>query len=265
MKLLCIGLLLSGAAGSLIRQKTNTALAADSAVDPAKWGALDLIKEMNRDLLRVNIRFGRVRSFLQLAVADSPAATKGKPVKAVAKTADKKAAQKPKFNPEDAVAQMDKMGPEQMPAMLGLLKGMYGSWKDKIGTANKREKEEKKDFDAEIKNLEEKKKRFKGDANATKTYDNIEKYWRRQRSIAHRQYHTVLKIAHGGMEKFKSVMHAMQAAVDGKKPDEKTMKAVQSMEMPEVVLLQQVESLTRWTRGAMSGLRDAKNPYPGQL
>merc|ERR1719335_793833 len=109
---------------------------------------------------------------------------------------------------------------------------MYASWKDKIGSANKREKDEKASFDDEIKNLEAKKKKFAGDANATKTYDGIEKYWRRQRQIAHRQYHTVLKIAHGGMEKFKSVMHAMQAAVDGKKPDEKTLKAVQSMEMP---------------------------------
>merc|ERR1719235_372521 len=214
----------------------------------------------------MNAKLGGVRSFLQVSVTDSPAATKGKPVKAVvAKHADKKAAEKPKFDPQAAVAQMDKMGPAQMPAMLGLLKGMYSSWKEKIGTANKREKEEKKDYDEEIKNMEEKKRKFKDDANASKTYDNIEKYWRRQRSIAHRQYHTVLKIARGGMEKFKSVMHAMQAAVDGKKPDAATMKKVQAMEMPEVVLLQEVESLQKWTRGAMSGLRDAKNPYPGML
>merc|ERR1719313_296982 len=222
---------------------------------------------MNSDLLRMNAKMGGVHSFLQMSVVDSPAsaATKGKPVKAVAKSVDKKAAEKPKFDPEAAVAQMEKMGPAQMPAMLGLLKGMYSSWKEKIGTANKREKDEKAEFDEEMKNMEAKKKRFKDDANATKTYDNIEKYWKRQRQIAHRQYHTVLKIAHGGMEKFKSVMHAMQSAIDGKKPDEKTLKAVQSMEMPEVVLLQQVQSLQRWTRGAMSGLRDAKNPYPGQL
>merc|ERR1719235_1708300 len=214
----------------------------------------------------MNAKLGGVRSFLQVSVADSPAATKGKPVKAVvAKHADKKAAEKPKFDPEAAVAQMDKMGVKDMPAMLGLLKGMYSSWKDKIGTANKREKEEKKEFDEEMKNMEAKKKRFQGDANATKTYDNIEKYWRRQRAIAHRQYHTVLKIAHGGMEKFKSVMQAMQSAIDGKKPDAATMKKVQSMEMPEVVLLQEVESLQKWTRGAMSGLRDAKNPYPGMF
>merc|ERR1719240_790964 len=173
----------------------------------------------------MNAKLGGVRSFPQVSVTDSPAATKGKPVKAVvAKHADKKAAEKPKFDPQAAVAQMDKMGPAQMPAMLGLLKGMYASWKEKIGTANKREKEEKAEFDEEMKNIEAKKRRFKDDANATKTYDNIEKYWRRQRSIAHRQYHTVLKIAHGGMEKFKSVMHDMQQAVDGTKPDAATKK-----------------------------------------
>merc|ERR1719207_127735 len=68
----------------------------------------------------MNAKLGGVRSFLQVSVTDSPAATKGKPVKAVvAKHADKKAAEKPKFDPQAAVAQMDKMGPAQMPAMLG--------------------------------------------------------------------------------------------------------------------------------------------------
>jgi len=225
-----------------------------------------LISQMNSDLVRMNAKIGGVRSFLQLAVSDSPATTKGKPGKPVVKSANKKADEKKaKFDAQAAVAQMDKMGPAQMPAMLGLLKGMYANWKDKIGTANKREKDEKKDYDEEIKNLEAKKKKFKDDVNATKTYDGIEKYWKRQRSIAHRQYHTVLKLAHGGMEKFKTVMKAMQAAVDGKKPDAKTLAKVQSMEMPEVVLLQQVESLSRWSRGALSLLRDAKNPYPGML
>jgi hypothetical protein len=247
-------------AGSLIK-KADTTIGVESRVDPSKWGVLDLISEMNTDLVRMNAKINGVRSFLQLSTADSPATTKGKPLKPVVKKAD----EKPKFDPTEAVKQMDKMGPAQMPAMLGLLKGMYASWKEKIGTANRREKDEKKDFDEEIKNLEAKKKRFKDDVNATKTYDGIEKYWKRQRDIAHRQYHTVLKLAHGGMEKFKTVMHAMQSAVDGKKPDAKTLAKVQSMEMPEVVLLQQVESLSRWSRGALSLLRDAKNPYPGML
>jgi len=226
-----------------------------------------LMEEMNRDLVQMKSKLGGVRSFLQVSVADSPDASKGKPkaavVKAAAKSTEKPA--KKTFDAQAAVAQMDKMGPAQMPAMLGLLNGMYGSWKDKIGTANKREKDEKKVYDAEIKNLDEKLKKFKGDVNATKTYTNIEKYWKRQREIAHRQYHTVLKIAHGGMEKFKSVMHAMQGAIDKKKPSAEEAKKIQAMEMPEVVLLQKVDSLQRWARGAVSLLRDAKNPYPGML
>ena len=31
------------------------------------------------------------------------------------------------------------------------------------------------------------------------TYDRIENYWKRQRSISHRQYHTALKIMHSGI------------------------------------------------------------------
>merc|ERR1719265_131488 len=257
MKFYPTGLLLYWAAtgtGSLLRKSDSV-----SGVDPSKWGVLDLIGQMNSDLVRLNAKIGGVKSFLQLSVSDSPATTKGKPVKAVAKPVKKAVEQNPKFDPQAAVAQMDKMGPAQMPAMLGLLKGMYSSWKEKIGTANKREKDEKRDFDAEIKNLEAKKKKFKGDENATKTYDGIEKYWKRQREIAHRQYHTVLKIAHAGMQKFKTVMGAMQQAIDSKKPDPATLKKIQSMEMPEVVLLQKVESLTHWAHHTISLLRDAKN------
>merc|ERR1719191_1719266 len=110
--------------------------------------------------------------------------------------------------------------PKQMPAMVTLLKGMYDTWKDKITQENKYEQQQKKTFDQTIKELEVKKLKFKNDANATKTYDNIEKYWKRQREIAHRQYHTVLKIAHGGMMKFKSVMGAMEGAIQGKKPSQ---------------------------------------------
>ena len=32
----------------------------------------------------------------------------------------------------------------------------------------------------------------KFDANSTKTYDKIEKYWRLQRNIAHRQYRALI-------------------------------------------------------------------------
>merc|ERR1719482_2716001 len=200
----------------------------------------------------MNSRLAGVQSFLQVGIADSPASSKqGKSQSTVVKTAESvaKTVKKP-FDAQAVVMEMDSlpaMGKAEMPAMLGLLKEMYGGWKEKIGIANKREKEQKKDFDATIRDLETKKNTNKADANWTQTYDKIEKYWSLQRKIAHRQYHTVLKLAHAGMAKFKTVMTAMQAAIDSKKPDPATLKKVKAMEMPEVVLLQMVEGLTQWS------------------
>lgn len=210
-----------------------------------KWGAVDLIDQMDRDLGKLSRSIGRARSFIQLAGDPAPTIH----------------AKKTKFDIQGAVKQMDGMGPAQMPGMLVLLKGMYQSWKDKIGTANQREKSQKEEYKGQIDDLELKKRKYKGDANATQTYDKIEKYWKRQRDIAHRQYHTVLKIAHGGMMKFKSVMGAMEGAIDGKKPTSEQLKVVQ--QEPEVVLLQTVEQLSRWSKGALSQLRDSKNPTLG--
>merc|ERR1719272_2812463 len=105
----------------------------------------------------------------------------------------------------------------QMPAMLGLVEGMYDAWKDKIGVANKAEQKAKKTFDSTIQGLESKKKACGKDKDAMETYDKIERYWQRQREISHRQYHTALKLMHSGMEKFKMVGSAMKDAVAGKK------------------------------------------------
>merc|ERR1719420_2137631 len=123
---------------------------------------------------------------------------------------------------------------------------MYGSWKDKIGDANRREKEEKKAFDSNMRDLETKKAKNKDDAGWVKTFDRVERYRKLQRSIAHRQYHTVLKIAHAGMAKFRTVMGAMESAIDEGKPSKEQLKKLQSMEVPEVVLLQSCEELSHW-------------------
>eukprot|EP00746_Dinoflagellata_sp_MGD_P002193 gnl/MRDRNA2_/MRDRNA2_104238_c0_seq1.p1 gnl/MRDRNA2_/MRDRNA2_104238_c0~~gnl/MRDRNA2_/MRDRNA2_104238_c0_seq1.p1 ORF type:complete len:276 (-),score=61.46 gnl/MRDRNA2_/MRDRNA2_104238_c0_seq1:74-901(-) len=253
--------------GSLIRRKADNA----PVVDAMKWGVSDLIDQMNGDLMKMNSRLGSLRSFLQVGVVDSPASSKGSSSRSAPVDAIKpatKAGSRKSFDPQAVVMQMDslnQMGSAQLPAMLGLLTEMYSGWKEKIGVANKREKEEKTEFDTTIRDLELKKKRSKTgdakfDANSTKTYDKIEKYWRLQRKIAHRQYHTVLKLAHAGMAKFKTVMNAMHGAIDSKKPDRATLKKIQSMEEPEVVLLQMVESLTHWAHHTISLLRDAKNP-----
>merc|ERR550514_2362978 len=147
--------------------------------------------------------------------------------------------------------------------MLGLLKGMYASWKSKISAANKNEEVEKHKFEVEEASVERKKKLFKGDQNATKTYEGIENYWKKQRALSHKQYHTSLKLMHSGMEKFKTMIGAMQGAIDGKKPNKQTLEAIGMME-PEVVLLQkQVKGLANWAKGASSILRDSRNPHPG--
>jgi len=164
---------------------------------------------------------------------------------------------KPVFDVGAAVQQMGKT--TQLAPMLGLVSGMYDAWKDKIGDANKHEQEGKKEFNAEIKELETKKAKFKGNANATKTYDNIEKYWQRQRSISHRQYHTALKLMHSGMEKFKTVMGAMKDAAAGKKASNAEMQAMQQL-APEVVFLQEkVTELRVWSSDAASELRAARH------
>lgn len=269
--------------GSLIRRKADNEpqwkANNEAGIDSSQWSALDLIDQMDRDLVRMSSTLGGVRSFLQVDSADSPASTKQGKSKSIAASAVKSATklassvqqkgtnQKQETKPFDAqtvvvqMESMDKLGKARLPAMLGLMTEMYDGWKQKIGVANKNEKEQKKDFDATIRDLEIKKSKNSGLSKDDKTYDKIEKYWSLQRKIAHRQYHTVLKIAHAGMEKFKTVIHAMQSAIDSKKPDPSTMKKIQSMEMPEVVLLQKVESLTHWAHDTISLLRDAKKSH----
>jgi len=154
-----------------------------------------------------------------------------------------------------AVSQMNKMKGLN-PAMLGLLTGMYDSWKEKIGEANKKETEQKKAFDKTIKDLDAKKAMYK-DKDAQDTYDRIEKYWKRQRSISHRQYHTALKIMHSGMQKFKAVSGAMSDALAGKKPTAKELQAV-GMAIPEVTMLQ-IQELKVWTKQAVKDINIARS------
>jgi len=163
-----------------------------------------------------------------------------------------------------AVKDMGKLGLRQMPAMLRLINGMYSAWKDKITFANKHEQQGKISFEQEVKDLDARKRKCKGDLNATKTYDHIERYWKKQRDLAHRQYHTALKIMHSGMSQFKSVMSAMQDAADGKKPTPDELRMVGRLLPPEVVLLQRkVKELAVWAKGAVSLLRDSRNTHPG--
>lgn len=187
--------------------------------------------------------------------AKAVAAPQPSTAKATKQTAHKK---KAGIDAATAVKEMDKLKPAQMPAMLGLLTGMYDSWKEKIGEANKKEHDQKTIFDKTIKDLEVKKAMYKDSKDAMDTYNRIEAYWKKQRSISHRQYHTALKIMHSGMQKFKSVSQAMSTAIAGKKPSTKDLQTI-GMAMPNVVLLQQeVVQLTTWMQDASHDLQGAK-------
>jgi len=147
---------------------------------------------------------------------------------------------------------------QKMPAMVGMLKGMYDTWKEKIGQENKHEQEQKRLFDHTMSELEKKKAQLK-DKGATDTYDKIENYWKRQRAISHRQYHTALKIMHSGMERFKAMQGAMKAAIAGKKPKGSDLKALGMEAAPEVVFLQQsARHLSEWARSAAASVRAAR-------
>lgn len=166
------------------------------------------------------------------------------------------------FDAQTALKEMGTMGPAQMKPMLGLLKGMYADWKEKISAQNKKEQDAKKEYAATLKDLEAKKAKVKNDVNGTAMYDRIEKYWKRQREISHRQYHTALKLMHSGMSKMKTMIGAYQDAIGGKKPSQKTLHVVEGM--PEVVLLQQqaVVDLVRWANSAWATLQDVRKELP---
>jgi len=151
----------------------------------------------------------------------------------------------------DVLKKMSNLGPKQLPAMAILMKGMYESWKEKIGDANRHEQQQKKAFEATIAELEVKRKAFAG-TKGEETYKKLENYWKKERELGHKQYHTSLKIMHAGMMKFKSVIGACDDAEAGKKPSAKDMRAVG---MPDVVFLQ-LADLGTWTRDAMHQLRE---------
>jgi len=215
-------------------------LAAERSADRTLAGASGLIDTLEADVAKIGQVLHGKASLMQLASAP----------------AKKTAPHKKGMDATTAVKEMNKLKPGQMAPMLGLLTGMYDSWKEKIGEANKHEQEQKKAYDTTIKDLEGKKAQFKGSKDAQDTYDRIEKYWKRQRSISHRQYHTALKIMHSGMQKFNAVSGAMSDAIAGKKPTAKDLQTV-GLAVPEVVFLQ-IQHLAAWTQGASADLHGAQ-------
>lgn len=154
----------------------------------------------------------------------------------------------------------------QLPAMTGVMEAMEKDWKKKISVANREEKDEKKKFAATVKALDAKAKTW--DPKLGKNdYTMIENYFKRQRALAHKQYHNLLKIAHAGIERFQSTLRAMKEAQAGKPLDSKAAAVLHlsttptaaggAGETPEVVLLaiaHQVRSVDAWAREAAQQL-----------
>jgi hypothetical protein len=243
---------------SSLRSQEKMEIAAEVSARQVFADAGNLLQGLEADLAKVARMLHLSNSAASLVQLDSEldATSPSKPVKAAASA--KPAPHKKGIDATTAMHEMAKMKPEQMPAMLGLLTGMYDSWKDKISEANKKEKEQKESYEKTVKDLEAKKEQFKGNKEAIATYDRIENYWKRQRSISHRQYHTALKIMHSGMSKFKSVSEAMSDAIAGKKPSSKDLQTI-GMAMPDVVFLQrEVQHFASWAQDATHDLSQAK-------
>jgi hypothetical protein len=239
--------------GSSSEYKAAVQEAAEAMRVPAQ-----LLDGLTADLGSLEESLRAPRSLLQLSA--EPKKVEQHSAKPAAAAAPKAAAPKKELDTAKVVQQMAALSsnPAGMPAMSSLLEGMYDNWKEKIGSANKHEREQKKQFDATIAQLEAKKAAAKKTGESTETYDRIEKYWQRQRSISHRQYHTALKIMHSGMEQFKSVKGAMDDAIKGKKPTAKDLRAV-GLATPDIVFLQQgVTTLRTWAKDASAALHDAR-------
>jgi len=177
----------------------------------------------------------------------------------------------PKLDPETEklLSGMSTMNKAQLPVMYAMLNGMYDHFKERIGEANKHEAKSKKmfeqrkaDFDAKMKAMEEKAAKDKrpvqpGEeppyAGLKATEERIFKYWTRQRELQHRQYHTMLKIAHGGMMRMKEAMKMYETAMAGGKPKQQDLQKLQQM-APDVVLTQVKVQVAKFCQDSLAML-----------
>jgi hypothetical protein len=172
---------------------------------------------------------------------------------------------------EKLLSGVSTMSGAQLPVMYAMLSGMYDHFKERIGEANKHEAKSKKlyeqrkaDYEAKLKAMkdkaaEEKRPLQPGEeppyASLQKTEERIFNYWTRQRELQHRQYHTMLKIAHGGMTRMKDAMKMYETAMAGGKPKQQDLQKLQEM-APEVVFAQVKVHLARFCQDSLHMLQD---------
>jgi len=124
---------------------------------------------------------------------------------------------------------------ESMPVMLGLLKAMYGRFKDNIGSANKLEEKSKKLYEKNMAEWASKSDSYHNDT----AMKRIHEYWIKSRDLSHAHYHSMLKLAHAGMQRLKMTMDMMEKAIAGKKPNQHELQTLKNSlpPTPDVVFL----------------------------
>lgn len=149
---------------------------------------------------------------------------------------------------------------------LAMLKGLYEDSKERIATANEREKKSKAHYEA--KDTEHKARITKIEArfhnhtlsqefraNETRDENRLFSYWKGVRERQHRGFHTNLKIQHGMMQKVKTMIDMYEKTISGGKGADQVKKELQQQVAPEVVLLQEQKEIVRFCRSALAEVR----------
>merc|ERR1719409_1894496 len=109
--------------------------------------------------------------------------------------------------------------------MLALLKDQYASARTKISELNKREAQQKKEFEQREKKHNQKLLRINSTksslsaefrANETRDENRMFLHFERSRELQHKQYHNMLKLEHSMMQKEKTMIDMYEKTISGK-------------------------------------------------
>lgn len=148
------------------------------------------------------------------------------------------------------LAQLEGSSPDaqQLPALLAVMKEMYGRFKDNIGHVNKLEVASKKEYAANL-------QKQKGWSNAeNKQMGVVTRHWKKQRELSHAHYHSMLRMAHSGMANLKNGIEMVEKALAGKPLDSRQMQMLKG-QAPELVFAEVREKLLRFCTRAKASFR----------
>jgi len=181
---------------------------------------------------------------LQLAAAPEPNSTNVAPV----------VQSSSKVDVDSIMKQVSGSGPVNkmmLAPMLEMLKGMYEDQKRRIADLNQREEKNKKTFEKQKAEHDERMKRIEDlhvqhkvseefTKNSTQNENRMFSYWEKVRERNHHMYHVQLKLTHGMMNKAKQMISAYENALASSQPSkEEAKKALRKVAPePEIVFLQ---------------------------